>query len=343
MTEPLTISSFDELIATISHLLGFKPAESMVCVAIGPGPTTRIDIPGAQEDLDPWVASLTEVYLRKHHPGRVALVAFGDDGRRTVEALSVLGEALAMDPNGPEVGPVLWVKGEEWTELLTATHGAVSASAQARIDAEYAVRGRVMPARSREELAATMHGDPHDVSVHLPHAREQLRRHEKTAVQREARWVGARIRRFLEDRVYLDDADAARLLAAVSDTTIRDAAMLSMRRTQAPLVSELWQDLLRRAPAEVRDTPATLLALSSYIEGNGAKAWTALDQLSEPNPLSQLVESALVQAIDPSTWDQRYRAELERCCSGPRCAMPQPRTLGSGPSQVQTRISRVPR
>jgi hypothetical protein len=305
MADAFRISSHDELIAFIPHTLGFKPVESMVCIAIGGGPIARVDLPAARDELPPWLKTLTDVYLHTHHPARVALVAFGEDGHRTVEALAALGDALSA---GPNVGPVLWVKGDEWTELLTATRGTLSPSAQARIDAEFAVRGRVMPVGSRENLAAAMRGDSSDVAAHLPHSWERFRGLDETTLGNEVGWVGARVERFLEDRIYLSDLDAARVLVALSDTGIRDATVLAANRPDAPLLSELWQDLTRRAPAEVRDAPATLLALSSWLEGRGAKAWTALDQLSEPNRLADLVAAALQQALDPSTWDKAVPA-----------------------------------
>jgi len=305
VADALNITSYDELIATVPHTLGFKPVESMVCIAIGDGPTARLDLPASRDHLEPWLKTLTDVYLHTHHPTRVALVAFSKNGPRTLEALTALGDALST---GPHVSPVLWVNGQEWIELLTATRGTLSPSAQARIDAEFALRGKVMPVGSREELAAAMKGDPRDVGAHLPHTRERFRALDRTALAGEVGWLGARVQQFLADRTYLSDLDAARVLVALSDTTIRDTAILAMQRADCPVASELWQDLTRRAPAQVRDTPATLLALSSWLEGHGAKAWTALDQLSKPNRLGDLVASALQQALDPSTWDKAVPA-----------------------------------
>jgi hypothetical protein len=305
MAEALKISSHDELIAVVPHALGFRPVQSIVCLPIGGGPIARIDVPASDDDLEPWLETLTDVYLHRHRPARIALVAFGEDGSRTVEALAALGDALSAEI---DVGPVLWVNGEEWTELLTATSGTLSPSAQARMDAEYAIRGRVMPVGSREKLAAAMQGDSRDVTAHLPRTWERFRGLDETALEGEVTWVGARVERFLEDRNDLSDLDAARVLVALSDTGIRDAAVLEMNRADSPVLAELWQDLTRRAPTEIRDSPASLLAVSSWLEGHGAKAWTALDQLSEPNRLGDLVSAALQQALDPSMWDKAVPA-----------------------------------
>ncbi|UUW92478.1 DUF4192 domain-containing protein [Pimelobacter simplex] len=309
MTGILKITSRDELIASIPHALGFAPSESMVCLSFGDGPTARIDLPDSHEDTGAWLQQLTDVYLNRHHPQRVALVAYGEDGRRCVEALAALGDALLTDGVvGPDVGPVLWVNGNQWTDLLEGTHGTVDPSARARIDAEFAIRGRVMPAAGRDDLAAVMKGDSSGVAECLPAAWERFGDLDDRGRRGEVKWFGAVLDRFHRDREYLSDVDAARVLVAISDTRIRDAAVFTMSREDAAVFSELWQDLVRRAPVEVRDTPATLLALSSFLEGRGAQAWVALDQLSKNNRLGDLVAAALTQAVDPREWDKALPA-----------------------------------
>jgi hypothetical protein len=126
----------------------------------------------------------------------------------------------------------------------------------------------------------------------------------------EVEWLGARLDQFRRDREYLSDGDAARVLAVLHDSGARDAAVFSMSREDAPVFSEFWQDLVRRAPSEVRDSPATMLALSSFLEGKGAQAWTALDQLSESDPLADLLAAALEQAVDPREWDRAMPAAI---------------------------------
>ena len=309
MTSSLKITSREELIATVPHVLGFVPVESMVCLALGDGPTARVDLPGSPEETGPWVRTLTDVYLKRHRTPRVALVAFGEHRQGCIEALGALGDALTHDEgSGPAVGPVLWVNGEHWTDLQDGSHGIVDPSARARVDAEFALRGRVMPAAGREGLATAMTGDPAGVAEHLSAA---SRRHGDLVVaglNQEAAWVGERVERFHQDRVYLSDVDAARMLVAISETRIRDAAVFSMNRSTAPVASELWLDLVRRSPAPVRDTPVTLLAFSSFLEGRGAQAWVALDELSQSNRLTDLIAAALTHAVDPREWDKALPA-----------------------------------
>jgi len=308
MTNVLKISSHEELISSIPHTLGFTP-RGMVCLAFGDGPTARLDIPESAEEMGEFLQTLADVYLHRHHPVRVALVAYGEDGRACVQALAALGEALVnSEVPGPDVGPILWVNGEEWTDLLEGTRGSVDPSTRARIDAEFALLGRVMPVGRREDLAAAMQGDATAVAERMPAAEARADDMDLAARRAEVKWLGARLDQFRRDREYLSDDDAARVLAVLHDSGARDAAVLSVSREDAPVLSEFWQDLVRRAPSEVRDSPATMLALCAFLEGKGAHAWTALDQLSESDPLADLVAAALEQAVDPREWDRAVPA-----------------------------------
>src|SRR3546814_10654640 len=53
----------------------------------------------------------------------------------------------------------------------------------------------------------------------------------------------------------------------------------------------LWNDLTRRAPDEVRAAPASMLGFASWLHGDGAKAWCALDQVPADRPYSMAARS----------------------------------------------------
>jgi len=300
----LTISSHDELISYVPHLLRFHP-EGMVCVPIGGGPISRLDLPPSHKEMEPFLQTLSDVYLRRHPTRRIALLAYGDDGKACIEALSALGDRLVSDHRGPDVGPMLWVNGDEWFDVLDGTSGTVDPAARARMDAEFALMGQVRPTGRREDLAAAMQGDPAPVADHLPAAEDRVMKMDLSGLKAEVEWLGYRLDEFAEDRRPLSDVDAARVLAVIHDSGARNEAETRMTRANAPVYTELWHDLLRRAPEEVRDTPAAMLALSSYLDGKGAQAWVALDQITEARPpLADLVATALEQAIDPAAWER---------------------------------------
>lgn len=307
MAKVLKVSSHDELIAYIPHVLGFTPESSVVCVPLGgaPSPTSRLDLPEPHQDLDAWVSTLTNVYLERYPTDRMAIMVYGSDGRACVEAVAALNQGLtSAEVPGPELFPMLWVNGDQWTDLLSGQEGTSDPGVKLGVDAEFALMGRVMPAAQRSDLEAAMHGDSSGVSQNLAAALERVVDFDEAAREREGAWVQTRVEEFTHDRHTLSDVDAARVLAIISDTEIRDGIALAMRRDQAHLHSELWHDLVRRAPDQVRDTPATMLALTSFLEGRGAQSWVALDQVQEPNRLANLVAAALEQAVNPGDWDK---------------------------------------
>lgn len=303
MNRTLNISSHDELLSYVPHALGFRRPEGMVCMPMGGGPISRLDLPATAKDKEPFLSTLTEVYLQRHPTQRIALIAYGENGLACIEALADLSERLVEAPNGPDVGPMLWVNGDEWFDVLGRTNGTIDPGVRARFDAEFALQGRVMPVERRGDIAAGMQGDPAGVAEHLTAADERAMVMDTSARVAEVAWLGSTLEGFLQDRNYLPDPEAARVLAILYDGGARDAAMAKLTCANAKVFSEFWQDLVRRAPSEVRDAPATMLALSSFLEGDGAKAWTALDQLSEHDRLADLVTVALEQAVDPKGWD----------------------------------------
>ncbi|MCB0906934.1 MAG: DUF4192 domain-containing protein [Nocardioidaceae bacterium] len=309
MNRTLTLSSHDELLSYVPHALGFRRPQGMVCLPLGgDGPIARLDLPPTAREKEPFLSTLADVYLHRHPTRRIALVAYGEDGRACLDALSALGERLIEGRRGPDVGPMLWVNGDEWFDVLQGTSGTVDPRVRDRFDAEFALMGRVMPVDRREDLSAAMQGDSSGVAEHLAAAQERAMNMATSARTAEFAWVGSKLEEFLESRLYLPDADAARLLAVMHDSGARDVAVGTMTCANARVFSELWQDLVRRAPAEVRDGPATMLAFSAYLSGDGAKAWSALDQLSEHDPFADLVTIALENAVDPKGWDSRQPA-----------------------------------
>ncbi|GAW54767.1 DUF4192 domain-containing protein [Nocardioides sp. PD653] len=301
MNDVLTLRSHDEVISYIPHILGFRDPQGMVCLPMGGGPIARLDIPDSPEANEAFLDALAETYLHRHPTRRMVLVAFGEDQKACVDALSALSARLVSDPRGPDVGPVLWVNGEEWFDVLEGTSGTVDPSERRRVDAQFALMGRAMPVSSRDALAAAMQGDPAGVAEHLPAAEDRVLGMGLSARTAEVTWLDSRLDEFLETQERLSDVDAARVLAIVHDTGARDAAIFKLTRETAPVFSDFWQDLVRRAPSDVRDGPATLLALSAYVKGDGAKAWTALEQLVEHDTLADLVTDALEKSIHPET------------------------------------------
>src|SRR5690606_12777379 len=122
-------------------------------------------------------------------------------------------------------------------------------------------------------------GDPAPIAAELPSTRRATEQLSTPAVEHE--WAQAVVQRFERDGNRLSDVEAARLLVAVEDVETRDAIWSYMTKENVTSHHALWSDLTRRAPDEVRGTAATLAAFTSWSQGNGAQAYSALDRVPE--------------------------------------------------------------
>jgi hypothetical protein len=123
--------------------------------------------------------------------------------------------------------------------------------------------------------------------------------------------VRATVLRHARARTLPDDAEAARLLAAVdADLDNRDAAWLGLRRHEAEHHVALWTNLVRRAPDDLVAPAAAVLAMAAWVAGHGALAWCAVDRAEAAAPgnsLARLVADLLVAAVPPATWEEAMR------------------------------------
>lgn len=299
----LVVQSPDELIAAVPHVLGFKPEESIVLMPISQGlPCARIDLPRTAEDRDQVLRALRGPYGQHARRGAmVALVCVTEDRRSAELASQHLASGLAEV--GVESKLRLWANGHRWVELNTGAAGNLSQHAADRVAATTVLAGAAQPAANRASLAASLTGDREPLATVLLAARRDA---ETSTPTRERDWALDRLEQFHIDGRRLSDPDAARLLVAVKTTATRDALWEDMSRDNTRSHIALWTDLTRRAPDEVRAAPAALLGFSSWLRGDGARAWCALDQVpaSQPYPMAAIVASALQSGLHPREWER---------------------------------------
>ena len=309
----ITATGPDELVAAVPFLLGFTPAESMVLVPVSPGmPVARIDMPRDEAERVIVADQLADPFLRHAHNSgpdpKLALVCLTEDREVAARAAEAISDAL-----WPQVAvPVkIWATERDWTNLDTGERGARTTDPGSRFAAEAVAAGRQLPAAAREDLARTLTGgDREGLRTALPSAIAAL---ETSSVDQERRWAENRINRFLDDGIALSDVDAARLLVGVRALPVRDAAWAMMTQDDHHAHRALWTDLTRRSPGEVRAPAATLLAFSAWLGGDGAGAWTALDQIPAEQAdyrLAGLMSSVLETAVPPSQWTSTIRPAL---------------------------------
>lgn len=299
----LVVQSPDELIAAVPHVLGFKPEESIVLMPITKGlPCARVDLPTTASDRDGVSRALRGPYGQHARPGAmVALVCVTEDRRAAELASQHIAAGLAEV--GVDTKLRLWANGQRWVELDTGASGYQSQQAADRMAATTVLAGAVQPAANRDSLAASLAGDHEPLAAVLPSARAAA---ESSTPGRERDWALDRLEQFHADGRRLSDPEAARLLVAVKTTATRDALWEDMSRENTSSHIALWTDLTRRAPDEVRAAPAALLGFSSWLKGDGARAWCALDQVpaDQPYPLAAIVASALQNGLHPREWER---------------------------------------
>lgn len=304
----LVVQSPDELLAAVPHVLGFKPEESIVLVPFRPGlPITRVDLPKTAADREEVWDALRGPYGRHARPGaRLAILCFTEDRRSAELASQHLSNHL--DTVGITTHIRLWADGEGWREFNTGQTGLQTPATAERIAAATVVTGAAQPAASRASLAASMVGDREPIAQLIPAARAAAAG-STPAFERD--WALDRLEQFHTDGNRISDVDGARMLVALETISTRDALWEDMSRENHTSHMALWNDLTRRAPDEVRAAPASMLGFASWLHGDGAKAWCALDQVPADRPYSMaaIVASALQNGIHPREWD-RYQTQM---------------------------------
>jgi hypothetical protein len=327
-----------DLLALVPRLIGFHPEDSVVVLTVGPAGEpfhARVDLPPDPRGLADLADYLVEVAVR-HRVSRLAAVVYTDEQLLAEEFADRL---LARLEGGgpPEVVCAVRADGRRWW-WLPAPHGAHPDAgtpydvSSHPLMAEAVLDGTVVLG-SRAELEDSLRcADPEelgrvaraaaDVAHRLagaarpPFGAPAARHHLIT----EGRWVRRRVRTFLADGRRLDTHDAARLLVLTSvSVEVRDVAWAELTHENAGRHVELWIDLVRRAPRELRAAPAGLLGFAAWLSGRGALAWCAVDRALDAQPddgLAALLSNALAGAVPPSAW-QPLAADALTLFTGP--------------------------
>src|SRR4051794_4613784 len=336
---PLTVrlSEPGDVAAALPYLIGFRPEESLVVVSLrGPtglrlGLTARVDLP-APEHRRQVVGSLVRSLLTDR-PDAVLLAVVSDDaddrplvpGRRRATAVpelphrALVHEAvLAFDAAGVPVREAMLVRRGRWWSfdcdqpccapaagtplpVGTSTLAAAAAVTGQVVEADRATLvGRIAPVgflaaegvlRACDEVGDDLARRTADVGWDV--------------VSEEA-WSA--VLAAVEDRGpgsarELSDREVARLVWGLRDVDLRDRALGLALGGSAAAAEAVWTELTRRAPAPLDAAPATLLAVTAWVRGDGALANVALERAlaSEPGyPFARLLRSALDACLHPA-------------------------------------------
>jgi len=351
---PLTIRLSDpgEVAAALPHLIGFRPRESLVVVGLHGGTglrvglTARVDLPGGAHQRQV-VGGLVRS-LATDRPDAVLLAVVSEDGdelgprfgtsrsalARDLPHRSLVHEAvLAFDAVDVAVRTALLVRGGRWwsydcdrgccapgagTALPAGTSPlAVAATLTGQVvEADRAALVRRLapvgaPGAAGMARACDEIGD--DLAARTAqHGWEEVREETWAAVLAAVASAGpGAVHRFA-------DREVARLAWGLRDVELRDRALTLALGPSAAAAEVVWTELTRRAPTPLDAAPATLLAVTAWVRGDGALANVALDraQASEPSySFAALLRTALDQCLRPA----EIRRLIQDAC-GPRQA-----------------------
>ena len=334
--EPYRVRLTDpgEIAAAVPQLLGFRPSESVVLIGLGGRRgnrvclTVRADIPDPQHAAE--LARVLVRSIRTERPGAVvvALVSEASDevggqlpANRSEGGLphrALLRElTMTLTAAGLPVRDALLVRSGRWWSFDcaerccapgqgTALPGGVSALEAA------AVAGGMVVENSRTDLERRIE-DP----VGRPGTREACLHWagERWAQAAERGWssvaddawtaVCEAIAACLPGvgATRLTDEVVARVVWGLRDTAVRDRVLELALTAEPAALEELWTECTRRAPAPLDAAPATLLAVSAWLRGDGAMANVALERALDSDPdyrLAGLLAEALARCLSPT-------------------------------------------
>jgi hypothetical protein len=298
--QTLTARCPEDLLAVARVVLGFEPADSVVMLTVGQHQFhARVDLPGDGAEIEALARCLVDP-ARRHRVQATVLVLYTPDAR--------LGRRVAgrvrrrLESAGIAVIDALRVDAGRWYPLLRDREGLGATGVPYDVSAHPFVAAAVVDGRvlhdTRDELAATLDPRPDEVAavaaVGLPEPAGYG-------------WVRSQVAKLVAAGATPDAGVAARLLDAVTDPSVRDAAWCHIRRDDARQHVELWSDLVRRSPEGLVAHAAGVLAFAAWVAGDGALAWCAVDRARETDPehsLACLVADLLVGAVPPSEWER---------------------------------------
>lgn len=321
------LSDAGEIAAGLPQLLGFRPRESVVLVCLGGESGGRVGLT-MRADIPP--------------PGHAAALAGGlatgaaADGPAGV-LVAIVSEAGAGDPGGgdlphrdlvhelvlalagrdvPVRDALLVGRGRWWSydcphACCAPGAGTLLPTGVGALEAASVVEGQVL-AEDRGDLAARIApaGDPlgimaaevlrvgRDCSARvLQEGWDAVVEESWAAVTEAVAALGSRAARSPAP------GQVARIVWGLRDAVVRDRALGMALGDDAEPAERLWTECTRRAPAPLDAAPATLLAVSVWLRGEGVLAGIALDRARRSDPgygLAAQLDQALAACVRPA-------------------------------------------
>lgn len=315
------LSDAGELAAAVPHLLGFRPSESVVLIGLHGtrvGLTVRADLPAPEHDAE--LSRMLVRRIRSDGPGAVVVAVVSEAPDEAAGPLA----PFRPDAGLPHRGLL-----RELTTALTAASLPLREALLVRSGRWWSYdcaegccapdRGTLLPRGvSALEAASVVSGTV--VEMSRAGLERRLDPPPGRANAREAclRWAGKPSADDAWEAVgealavcgpgaaagpRLTDDLVARVVWGLRDIAVRDRALGLALTAEPSALEELWTECTRRAPEPLDTAPATLLAVSAWLRGDGAMANVALDRALGSDPeytLARLLAEALARCVSPT-------------------------------------------
>lgn len=304
---PVRVPGPGALCATLPHLIGFTPSESLVLVWMTDGIvslTQRIDVEAL--DAGPEILRSALQAGANHGPERVAVVIWSASRTPSPDDLDLITDALDHVAPGVDVLDVLHVDGQAWRSIMCdnpecCPPDGTPLDFDGAPIVELIADGRA-PLDSREDVEASEPvpaGQAHTVPEEMTNAdREEWRD------QRCAAWA------VLLDSTAQHTPDLlAGLAASLHDVRVRDVALFwvtalddadDLRRA-----GDLLADVVRAAHPEDAAPALSCAALVSWLLGDGVRANLRTHAALTADPgysLALLLSQSLASGLPPKAW-----------------------------------------
>lgn len=299
-TPPVRITSLSDFCEVLPLMLGFQPEESLVMVAVRDrtmAVAARFDLPHSTEGVVEATRMGAELGAR-HDADQIVLAVFSDDNDPGTWALVDMVRT-GLHPVPTEViltdGEYCFYGPDDAGHLLPAT--------ALRDEDQFA--DRLMFA-NRSELASHVAG-PTTIDTELADALRFAEQFQgELSITQQMSLAHTLVHDYLADLQLLRVEDRVALASLVQEPVVREHVRWMITRAEARDHVSVWSQVVQHAPDRIATGALCLLALSSWLAGDGALQSVCLDRAEKLSPDDEMVRFLNVlqrEAVDPRTWD----------------------------------------
>ncbi|CRK59200.1 hypothetical protein [Alloactinosynnema sp. L-07] len=299
-----------ELIAAMTTFLGYPPVDSLLVYVVD-GPCIRVDLP-APEHCESLAAQMASVAAQHGHDMFVMVIGGQPDRdlphRGLVESLTRRLKDLRVTIHEAVWSPDVRA-GARWVSYTTDHRGVVPDPDTTLVAVHAAYEG-IPKFSSRADMAASLAPDPAEALRRRAELITQLRDQPDIATEAGHDLIKGVIAA-TNDGTDLDDDTLARVARALDDPDVRGWCLVSDDIPRDRSTNDAWARLVRALPAPERSFPACLLAIGTYLAGEGALTQIAQEIAVTSDPddtLAPLLGAAFQYGISP----REMRAILRR-------------------------------